>query len=56
MHDAFSVQRVVAIADVCLSDVRRYCIETAQPIVKLFTPCDSPIILVFCDVEIVSKC
>ena len=31
----------------CLSVTRRYCIKTAKPILKLFRPFGSPIILVF---------
>jgi len=34
---------------VCLSVTHRYCIKTAKPIVKLFRPSGSPIILVYSD-------
>ena len=48
MHSAYLLRRGGWVAG-WLSVTRRYCIKTAKPILKLFLPSGSPIILVSCD-------
>jgi len=48
MHSAYLLWRRGWVAG-CLSVTRRYCIKTAKPILKLFRPPGSPILLVSFD-------
>ena len=48
MHSAYLLRRGGWLGR-CLSVTRRYCIKTAKPILKLFRPSGTPIILVSTD-------
>jgi len=47
-RDSIAVARICHANSVCLSVARVICVKTAERIIKILSPSDRPIILVFC--------